>query len=334
MRNPRATPRAPLWAMTPSLILTLAATLMPACASAPAVDPEPVPQLAEMRGPRRTIAVADFDAVSSFLASHGGWDVGGGLSAMLTTALAQSGQFVVVERGQLEHVMHEQRLAGQNLTSGQARPDIGHLAAAQYLVFGNVTEFGEEDSGGGFSLGLLGGAGEQLAFSPQNAKGRVALDLRVVDSTTGQVVTSFTIKEKIEKRGLSFSLGYKGTSFGGDKFVKTPLGAAARRAIDRAVARLSSEAAGRPWRGRVVDVSESLAYINAGGDDGIRVGDRFDVFRIVDSLTDPETGVVLGEKKARIGSLAVTEVQAKLAVAEWTPSTATPLERGDLVLSL
>jgi curli biogenesis system outer membrane secretion channel CsgG len=49
-----------------------------------------------VKGPKRVVAVARFDAVGSFTAVYGNWDVGGGLEAMLITALMESGRFIVV----------------------------------------------------------------------------------------------------------------------------------------------------------------------------------------------------------------------------------------------
>ena len=54
------------------------------------------PAVAQQTGPKKRIAVAKFDTIGSFSAEYGTWDIGGGLAAQLTTALVESGQFIVV----------------------------------------------------------------------------------------------------------------------------------------------------------------------------------------------------------------------------------------------
>lgn len=291
----------------------------------------------QIPGPRRTVAVARFDAVDDFAGAHGGQQVGSGLSAMLTTALVESDRFVVLERPELDHVLTEQGLGQQRLTQAGTAPAAGRLSGAQFLIFGNVTEFGLEDEGGGVRLGasgLLDGLAGGLGLSRRGSKGSVGMDLRVVDTTTGAVVASFQVHEELSRSssGLDASVGRLG--FGSDSFQRTPLGQAARRAIERVVERFAREVAGRPWRGSIVSVDGLTAVVNAGAADGVQVGDTFTVHRVLEELTDPETGARLGERKQELGTLAVTEVDERVAFATWTPAVVGVLERGDVVTSL
>lgn len=73
-------------------------------------------------GPKKRIAVAKFDAAGAFMAHYGGWDIGGGLAAQLTTALVNSGHFIVVERAELTPVLREQDMAMQKIVSKRPPP--------------------------------------------------------------------------------------------------------------------------------------------------------------------------------------------------------------------
>src|SRR5689334_18266173 len=70
-------------------------------------EEEPVPDkvltapVKPLAGPRRVVAVGKFDCIGSFRQNFGDWDIGGGMSAMLATALLECEQFVVVERAYL-----------------------------------------------------------------------------------------------------------------------------------------------------------------------------------------------------------------------------------------
>ena len=67
-------------------------------------------------GPKRTIAVMRFGSAGAFDQVYGNWDVGAGMEAMLTTALIETGQFIVVERANLTDVLSEQELAASGIT--------------------------------------------------------------------------------------------------------------------------------------------------------------------------------------------------------------------------
>ena len=87
-------------------------------------------------GPKKRIAVAKFDAAGAFMAQYGGWDIGGGLAAQLTTALVNSGYFIVVERAELTPVLREQDMAMQKIVSKETAAQVGRILGAQLLVAG------------------------------------------------------------------------------------------------------------------------------------------------------------------------------------------------------
>jgi curli biogenesis system outer membrane secretion channel CsgG len=290
------------------------------------------PTIPTIPGPKRTVTVGKFDAIGAFTARYGDWDIGGGLSAMLTTALVDSGKFIVVERANLSQILTEQELSGSGVALGG--PKLGQLSGVQMLIYGSVTEFGVEDEGGGFGIGIAGSGFLSSALGIRGSSGSVAMDIRLVDTTTGQVVESHTVKEPIKSTGVDVSFGYEGLSMGGDKFWKTPLGEASRRAINRVVHVVALRAAQTPWTGRVVDFDGQEMFINAGTGSGLQTGDQFMIERVAKKLTDPETGALLSVRKVEIGSLQLTGVEDKVAFGTYTPIAETKPQRGDLVLMM
>ncbi len=276
----------------------------------------------KISGPKRTISVGKFDAIGAFTAKYGNWDIGGGLSAMMTTALIESGQFIVVERANLQQVLSEQELKTSRLTNPNTGPTHGKIIGVQHLVYGSVTEFGAEDKGSGFSIGGSGGGIGNLisgALSTQSASGNVTIDVRLVDTTTGQVIETHTINQPISSSGFDVSLGYRGINMGTNQFDKTPLGVASRAVISRAVRRITSDVRGTPWTGRVVEFDGDYLYINAGSRAGIKSGDKFMIERVVKRLTDPTTSEVLSIRKKPLGVLQVTGVENKISMAPSSP---------------
>ena len=292
---------------------------------------EPVPAVA---GPKRTITVGDFDAIGAFVAKYGDWDIGGGVAAMMTTALKESDRFIVLERAKLSEVLTEQQMKGEGLVSKQTGPKLGRIIGANLMVFGAITEFGTDDKGGGFSVGASGGSVSNLfggAISRQTAEGRVVIDLRIVDTTTTEITEVYRIKEEISSSGWDASIGYDNVSFGTNRFMKTPIGQAVRKCINQAVQMIAVKANDMPWRAQVVDYDGEELYINAGSGAGIQIGDNFIVERIVKKLTDPETGQLLSVRKKELGLVRITSVEQKLAFGKFSPHGSEVPKRGDLV---
>jgi len=137
-------------------------------------------------------------AVIKFQDETGGMFLSGGvgraLTTMLTSELAARGSFNVVERQKLRQVMEEQDLSLSGRIEPQASIAIGRLTGAQYLVTGTVTAF-EEDVTQRVKSGFLG-AGARIEEVSKG--GYLAVDLRVIDTTTGEIRHARTVEGRTE----------------------------------------------------------------------------------------------------------------------------------------
>jgi hypothetical protein len=202
------------------------------------------------------------------------------------------------------------------------------LVGAQLLVRASVTEFEQRSGGGGLRLGI--GLGPSTgALGAASNTGVVGIDVRVIDTTTGQVVQSHHVESKIESHGVSADVGVRNFSFGGDSFEQTPLGQATRQALEQAVAFVLATGRGVAWTGRIVEANGDQVFVNAGADAGLRPGDRFTVSTVARQLTDPATGAVLGAIEAPLGEVVVVNVQPGYSIAQMAAPF--PTKRGDLV---
>jgi len=285
----------------------------------------------QIPGPKRTVAVGEIDSTGIAVPSGSGWSVGSGMSAMLSTALQESDRFIVVERSALSHILNEQQMAANRVSTGTIAPQPGAIIPAQYLVVGSVTEFGTNDNGSGVSVGGVGLLSGALSLS--STKGSVAIDLRVVDMRTSGQVAAFTVKKEISSTSIGFSGGYKNISLGGNQFWSTPIGEATRAAINEAVGRIAAAVASGDWQGAVVEADGDVLYVNAGANIGLKNDDRLTVERVSKTFTDPATGQVLAERKAVLGTVELTDVEEKLAYGHFLASDpANAPARGDLVI--
>ncbi|HTM09552.1 MAG TPA: CsgG/HfaB family protein [Verrucomicrobiae bacterium] len=311
-------------------------------AAAPDGAPAPTGSQPPPFGPKKRIAVARFDASGVITNQYPGWNIGDGLAAQLTTALLDSGYFIVVERNELAGVLREQEMAVQKITSKETAAQVGRLLGTQLLVRGSVTEFSQGESGGGLRVGGgtggggfglggfgFGGGGVGGALGLQSVHGVVAMDIRLIDTSTGKVLQSQRAESSLDQRGVSADINVHQVAFGGDEFNKTVLGHATRDAIEKAVAIIIRAMDSVPWTGRVVEVMGDQVYINAGSSSGVKPGDAFAVTTVVKELTDPDSGEVLTTIEERRGDIELVDVQEKFSIGRMRAPFET--KRGDLV---
>lgn len=175
-------------------------------------------------GDRPVVGVAEFTNQSGAAWWRGG--VGWELSGMLSNELSSSGDFRVVERQKLQNVLEEQNLAASGRVARGTGAKIGKLTGAQYLVTGTVTAYEENTSstGGGFSIRGIGLGGK-------SSEAYLAVDIRVINTETGDVDFSRTVEGRSKSSGVSVAV-YRG-GFGGNLAHEenTPAGKAIRAAL-------------------------------------------------------------------------------------------------------
>jgi curli biogenesis system outer membrane secretion channel CsgG len=171
-----------------------------------------------------SVGVAEFKNESGAGWWRGG--VGWELSGMLSNELSSSGDFRVVERSKLGNVLEEQNLAASGRVRSGTGAKMGQVTGADYLVFGTVTSYEENtaNTGGGFSF-------RGISLGGKKSEAYLAIDLRVVNATTGEVDYSRTIEGRSSGGGMSVGL-YRG-GFGGNLAHEenTPAGKAIRAAL-------------------------------------------------------------------------------------------------------
>jgi len=138
------------------------------------------------------LAVLKFQDESGAMPLQGG--AGRALSNMLATELAARGAFTVVERRKLAAILEEQDLARSGLLKPGEGARIGQLTGAQYLVMGTVTAF--EDNAHTQVSG--GGMFSRARVESVSDGAYLAVDLRVVDASSGEVAFARTIEGRTE----------------------------------------------------------------------------------------------------------------------------------------
>jgi curli biogenesis system outer membrane secretion channel CsgG len=169
-------------------------------------------------GGKLRVAVMSFDNRTKY-------DVGQGMSAMLTSALFQTGQFIVLEREELSDVLLEQRLGATGVVDAETAAPSGEVEGAEILVYGTVTMFEPAQRG---VVTAVGGAQQS----------QVAIDLKLIDSRTSRILGTTTVNGQATDVSVSTSgLKYAGLSplFFMEAWNNTPIEGAIRLCIEEGV---------------------------------------------------------------------------------------------------
>lgn len=264
-------------------------------------------------GLKKTVAVDPFQAAEAV----GGSVTSDGLTAMLTDALAKDGRFVVVERPGLAGVQIEQQLGQAGATTGETAAKSNQLIGASAIVRGAVIKY--EPAAGGGSIGVAGLPMGSLFGSRATASHKEAvleISLRLIDTTTGQVISTSTAQGTASSNGVSADVvsTKSGAAFGGELFRTTPIGQAAEDAIKNGVELIAAGMRNVPWSALVVDASDKI-YVNAGSERNVKSGMTLQVYHKGKVLTDPGTGETLDVEMDKIGEVQIDSVRPKVSTA-------------------
>ncbi|MBX3697360.1 MAG: CsgG/HfaB family protein [Dokdonella sp.] len=175
-------------------------------------------------GEKPSVGVAEFKNESGAAWWRGG--VGWELSGMLSNELSSTGSFRVVERAKLEKVLEEQNLAASGRVRSGSGAQIGKLTGADYLVMGTVTSYEENTASTGGGISFKG-----ISLGGKKSEAYIAVDVRVVNATTGEIDFSRTVEGRTSGGGVSVGV-FRG-GFGGSlsQEKNTPAGKAIRAVL-------------------------------------------------------------------------------------------------------
>ena len=170
-------------------------------------------------GPKSSLVVGKFDNRTTFLRglfSDGVDRLGAQSKTILISHLQQSNRFTVLDRSNMDEIKEEARLRGETQS----------LKGAQFVVTGDVTEFGRKETGDQQLFGILGRGKKQIAYSKVTLNVVNALSSEVIYSVQGAGEYALSNREIIGFGGTS---GYDSTLNG------KGLDLAVREAVNRLV---------------------------------------------------------------------------------------------------
>jgi curli biogenesis system outer membrane secretion channel CsgG len=205
---------------------------------------------------------------------------------ILSSKLAQSGKFILLEREDLDVLVKE---------AGDSMNKIG----ADYIILGSITEFGRKNEGH-----------EQVFSSTKTQTVEAGVSIRLVETATGLIIYSDEAKGYAETTSKQ-TLGIGGTA----GFDATLSDKAISAALSQLVENIINKCMDKPWRSYIL-AEDSGSYIIAGGTtQGLAAGDKFNVYKKGRKVKNPQTGMEIELPGTLIGVVTV-----KMCIGD-TPET-------------
>jgi curli biogenesis system outer membrane secretion channel CsgG len=214
-------------------------------------------------------------------------------SDILSTKLAASNKFILLERDDLDKVLEEVEIAGNQ--------DYQKVAA-DYLILGSVTEFGRKN------------VGDVNAFSRSKTQTvQAGVSIRLVDVATGQIIYSEEAKGEAETTnktvmGMGERTDYDATL--SDKAISA--------AISKLTENIINNCMDRPWRSYFLSYDEDGIFVSGGKSQNIKVGAFFDVVEKGKKVKNPQNGMMMELPGKTVGKVRVAFSGGDTAESEFS----------------
>jgi len=199
---------------------------------------------------------------------------------ILSTKLAASNKFILLERQDMDKVLEEMKVAGK---------DEAQKIGADFLIVGSITEFGRKTIGG---VAVFSRTKSQIV--------EAGVNIRLIDVSTGQIIYSEEAKGEAETTnktvmGLGKKTDYDATL--SDKAISA--------AISKLVENIINNCMDRPWKSYFLAYDENGILISGGKSQGIKVGEIYDVIEKGRSVKNPQTGMLFELPGKTVGKIKI-----------------------------
>lgn len=198
---------------------------------------------------------------------------------ILSTKLASSGKFILLERSDLSTLLEEcQKNGGGSATIG-----------ADYMIIGSITEFGRKNTG------------KNGVFSSQKTQTvDAAVAIRLVDVSSGLIIYSDEAKGSAELTTKT-TMGVGGSA----SFDATLSDKAISQAIGQLVENIINKCTNSPWKTYFISSDADGTLIAGGASQGIKEGMKFAIKTKGKKVKNPQTGIMINLPGKQIGTAAI-----------------------------
>jgi curli biogenesis system outer membrane secretion channel CsgG len=248
------------------------------------VEPQVRSVKQEEQGLKRKVAIARFSNETQYAKgifyNKENDPIGKQAVDILSTKLAASNKFILLERQDMDKIMEELKLAGN-----EGFQKVG----ADYLIIGSVTEFGRKN------------VGDVNVFSRSKTQTvQAGVNIRLVDVSTGQIIYSEEAKGEAETSsktvmGFGERTDYDATL--SDKAISA--------AISKLVENIINNCMDRPWKSYFLSYDSEGIIISGGKSQGLKTGDLYNVVEKGKQIKNPQTGIMMELPGKTVGTVKI-----------------------------
>jgi curli biogenesis system outer membrane secretion channel CsgG len=263
---------------------------------------------------RKRIAVMPFD---DHTAATSNMNIGTKVADELIAKLSATGAFEIVDREYLNRIQAEQNLKLDSRFDATGAAKLGKLANVDVLIVGQINAFNANIS-----------TSKEDSFIATKTKATGVIELKVtarlLSVETGTILSAPTATSDQDKvlSESSSSLLVQGVGKSNASGAEAGLRKLVDKSVDDVAQQLatalasSASSAPRALSGsapKVAGIADGLVVLNKGTKEGIKVGEKFSVTRVVDSgLKDPDTGKPMTRRK-KLCTLTVSDADEGMA---------------------
>jgi curli biogenesis system outer membrane secretion channel CsgG len=294
--------------------------------------------------PKKRIAVFDFDNAavqgdtSTLFTTSSPPNIGKVAADLLITKLVQEGKVTVVERSAIDKLVAEQNFSNTDRVDPVTAAKLGRILGVDTIILGTITHYDYVDkTTGGGGGGRIVGFGGNVMKTKHDISAKVQISTRLVSPDTAEVLAVSQGTGEALHKGVKVDIRDMGRA----SMMASSNNPIMHECLDIAIAQLSSQLKEAfpklPLRapvidGLVADASEAGQLIlNVGAHDGLRLGDRLQVWRAGREIRDPANDKILMRNDTLLGEAVVTTVNDISSIAQY--KGAEPVKVRDLVKS-
>ena len=199
---------------------------------------------------------------------------------ILSTKLASTNKFILLERQDMDKILEEMKIAGN-----EGFQKVG----ADYLIVGSITEFGRKN------------VGDVNAFSRTKTQTvQAGVSIRLIDVSTGQIIYSEEAKgeaETMNKTVMGFGERTDYDATLSDKAISA--------AISKLVENVINNCMDRPWKSYFLSYDDNGIIISGGKSQGLKTGDFYEVVEKGKSVKNPQTGMLIELPGKTVGKIKI-----------------------------
>jgi len=293
---------------------------------------------------KRRVAVFDFDnaaiqgGITFPFAETSAPNLGKAAADLLITKLVQDGSLSVLERNAIDKLLAEQDFSNTNRTDPVTAAKLGRVLGVDTIILGTITHYDYVDKttgGGGSHFGGFGGGSMKTKHDINAA---VQISIRLVSPDTAEVLAVSQGSGEVSRKGVKVDVRDMSRVMMGGNANNPMMNECMDKAIAQLATQLEQAVPKLPPRtpvinGMVADANESgQLVLNVGAHDGVKLGDRLQVWRAGKEIRDPATDKVLMRQDTLLGEAVVITVNDISSIAQYRGSE--PVKVRDLARSI